>query len=243
MAQAKFELTLVAIRALTPTVNEFSFKTSHQLKFTAGQFISLHFLSGETEVKRNYSITNSPLEGEGIVVITVSYVPNGLASTVLWNLKMGDTVTASGPYGIFVLDFKPDHRYLLIGTGTGIAPYRSMLQDLKPLLLANPKTEVIVLQGVRKKEDLLYADDFNSMQDDHSNFKFFACYSKEMKISYDYECLGYVQHKLSLLNPIAGKDIPYLCGNPLMVDELFNLLQEQGFDRRAIKREKYISAK
>lgn len=84
----------------------------------------------------------------------MSYLPNGLASTILLNLQQDDSLDASGPYGQFVLkDEVLPQRYLLIGTGTGITPYRSMLPSLGKLLESTP-LQVVIMQGVRTRADL-----------------------------------------------------------------------------------------
>jgi ferredoxin-NADP reductase len=238
MAVNKFTLKLLQANKLTGSVYEFIF-TANALEFKAGQFISLHIIDAHgKEQRRNYSISNTP-QASNTLSIAVSYVPNGLASTLLWNLKPGDEIIASGPYGIFVLEPTPPQRYILIGTGTGIAPYRSMLTQIE-ILLTNPVQQVVIVEGVRTKQDLLYTEEFCQLDNKLANFNFLACYSQENGNLAAYERLGYIQKHLTELKLNPANDLVYLCGNPQMVDELFHLLQEIGFDKRAIKREKYV---
>lgn len=125
----KFQLILQEKINLTLNTQHFRFTTDESLglEFKAGQFISLHIEKDGKEHRRNYSIANCP-ENKNVIELAMSYIPNGLASTLLYNLLPGETIQASGPYGQFILkDEVLPQRYILIGTGTGITPYRSML--------------------------------------------------------------------------------------------------------------------
>ena len=241
----KFKVVLQEKINLSDSTQHFRFAVEDRGDFIykAGQFISLHIDRDGKEHRRNYSIANTPLN-DNIVEMAMTYLPNGLASTLLYNMQPGDTLTASGPYGQFVLkDEVLPKRYLLIGTGTGITPYRSMLPELDNLLDNNP-LEVVILEGVRSPEHLLYGGDFVEFAARHSNVQFKACYSRDYPSQpQGYEVSGYVQNHLADLNIDPEGDIAYLCGNPNMVDEAFNKLVALGLDRKRIRREKYLSSK
>jgi len=245
----KFKLKLQRKLKLGSNTEHFVFgvDSTEAITFKAGQFISLHIESDGKEHRRNYSIANSPsvtTNGEHTIELAMSYMPNGLASTLLLNLKTDESVDASGPYGQFILkDEILPQRYLLIGTGTGITPYRSMLPSLGHLLETSP-LEVIIIQGVRTRDDLLYGEEFANFAAKYPNADFKAYYSRDYPANpRDYELPGYVQNHLEELQINPTGDIAYLCGNPLMVDDAFNKLQEFGIDRARIRREKYISSK
>lgn len=243
MAQ-KFKLILEEKIKLSETTHHFRFKTDIEtgLEFKAGQFISLHIEKEGKEHRRNYSIANSP-QHTNVIEMAMAYLPNGLASTLLENLQPGESVDASGPYGQFILkDETLPRRYVLIGTGTGITPYRSMLPHLTELL-STTDISVVIMQGVRSRADLLYAAEFANFAEHAPRARFIASYSRSLpEDTLAYEKQGYVQNHLAELNIQQG-DIAYLCGNPHMVDEAFNALQELGLDRTHIRREKYISSK
>lgn len=233
----KFNLILQEKTKLTDNTEHFKFTLDapEPLDFKAGQFISLHIEKDGKEHRRNYSIANAP-DGN-LIELAMAYMPNGLASTLLNRLQPGDSVPASGPYGQFVLkDEILPARYILIGTGTGITPYRSMLKQLSSFLESS-SLQVVILQGVRTANDLLYGDEFTAFADKYSNAMFKACYSRGENAN------GYVQDNFASLNIKPGADIVYLCGNPAMVDDAFAKLQELGLDRANIRREKYISGK
>lgn len=243
MAQ-KFQLVLQEKMSLTSGTEHFKFECNDpSVTYKAGQFISLHIEKDGVEYRRNYSIANAP-GLDNVMELAMAYLPNGLASTLLANLNPGDVVQASGPYGMFVLkDEVLPKRYILIGTGTGITPYRSMLPQLGEFLESTP-LEVVILQGVRTPDDLLYGEEFKEFADKYSKAVFYACHSRELsKEPQSHELSGYVQHHLEALNLGKDGDIVYLCGNPKMVDEAFEKLQELGLERSVIRREKYISSK
>lgn len=241
----RFQLILQEKINLTANTQHFRFTTNEPLalEYKAGQFISLHIEKDGVEHRRNYSIANAPAN-DNVVELAMAYMPHGLASTLLYNLRPGETLHASGPYGQFILkDEVLPKRYILIGTGTGITPYRSMLPQLSHLLNTTD-LQVVILQGVRTPEDLLYSGEFIEFAAQHQRAKFLACYSRELpRNPQSYEATGYVQNHLAGLHIKAGEDIAYLCGNPNMVDDAFHILQDLGLDRTHIRREKYVASK
>lgn len=242
MAQ-KFQLILQEKINLSDNTQHFRFTTNDKIEYKPGQFISLHIEKDGVEHRRNYSVANPPI-GDNVIELAMAYVPQGLASTLLYNLKPGEAIHASGPYGQFVLkDPVLPKRYILIGTGTGITPYRAMLPQLSELLQTTP-LEVVILQGVRTPADLLYGDEFVAFANTFKNAKFYACYSREQPQNpKPYEVAGYVQNHLADLHITPGNDIAYLCGNPNMVDAAFQMLLDCGLERALVRREKYIASK
>lgn len=123
---------------LAPTVGHYQFvrDDGQPLDFQPGQFIQVHFSYADgTETKRSYSLAtiHDHALGPGEAVdIAVSFVPGGAATALFEALEQGGQISASGPYGRFCLN-PGDHnaRYLLIATGTGVTPYRSMLPLLE----------------------------------------------------------------------------------------------------------------
>lgn len=240
----KFPLYLDSHYDLTyGKVRHFVFKLQNEskLQFIAGQFISLHLEHEGVEKKRNYSIANAP--GGNTVELACSYIPGGISSEKLFNLRPGDEILASGAYGRFILNDENHSRYILIATGTGVTPYRAMLQLLCEKIEKN-NVDVVILFGCRTREDLLYSKEFVELSRKYKNFTFVACYSREQSaILEDYERSGYVQSNITELSLHPEQDIIYLCGNPKMVDETNKIILDLGFDQHKIRREKYIASK
>lgn len=249
---AKLKLILQKAYMLNARVRHLEFKLIIQgdehpqylFNYLPGQFISLLFTKDSEIIRRSFSIANQP-NNDNILEIAVTYVSDGLGSTKLHNMQIGESINALGPFGTFLL--KPEEfinikRYILVATGTGVTPFRAMLNIIEQLI--NQKNlEFILLLGVRNVEELLYAKDFINFSNKYSNFKFYPCYSRTQVIGIKAEYQGYVQHQLTKLNLNPDSDLFYLCGNPNMIDEALMILKNLKVPSKHIKREKYISPK
>jgi len=254
LAIAQFPLKLVGKRMLAPSVAHLTFTRDdgQPLDFVPGQFIQVHFNYADgTPTRRSYSLAtihDHALGPGDAVEIAVSYVPGGAATALFEGLEPGGTVQASGPFGRFCLMPGDDNRrYLLIATGTGVTPYRSMLPLLEKAI-AERGIEVVLLFGARTPTELLYGDEFRAFAERHPGFRFVPCFSRELPAPGSAHAHadvrhGYVQQFLAEFAPDAQGDIAYLCGNPNMVDACFEALKEAGLPVPRIRREKYVSSK
>jgi ferredoxin-NADP reductase len=239
-----FPLRLVDSRMLADSVRHLVFARAdgENLPYIPGQFLQVHFEHAGAATKRSYSLANAPGASDHLE-IAVSYVTGGAATQLFEHLQHGSEIQASGPYGRFCLmDSDKNQRYLLIGTGTGITPYRAMLPALAHLMQQRA-IEVHVLQGARTSGELLYRDEFLAFAEQHPSFQYFGCTSREQSSGASWHVHGHVQAALAQQTADPERDIAYLCGNPLMVDECFNLLKAQNFPIPSVRREKYISSK
>ncbi len=236
---------------LAPSVAHFAFVRDDglPLDFIPGQFVQVHFHYADgTATKRSYSLAtiHDHALGPGEAVeIAVSYVAGGAATALFENLGNGENIEASGPYGRFCLMPQDvNSRYLLVGTGTGVTPYRAMLPQLAHLIETR-NIQVALLFGARNSEELLYGDEFRAFADAHpDNFRFMPCFSREMPDDAHPDARhGYVQDQLEALAPDSARDIAYLCGNPNMVDACFERLKGFELPTAQIRREKYVSSK
>lgn len=254
MAIVHFPLKLTARRMIAPTVAHLSFLRDDglPLDYIPGQFIQVHFTYADgAPARRSYSLATQHDHALGAgeaVEIAVSYVAGGAATALFEGMELGGSVDASGPYGRFCLmPADANKRYLLIGTGTGITPYRAMLPQLGQLI-AGRGVEVVLLQGARTPEELLYGDEFRAFADAHPGFRYLPCLSRALPqagspLAHADVRHGYVQDALAEFAPNAEGDIAYLCGNPNMVDACFEALKECGLPIPQIRREKYVSNK
>jgi len=243
MSRDPFTLSVMDAYNIAPMVRHIIFtrEDGQDFAYKPGQFITIHFERDGKTLRRSYSIATIPGRSDHIE-IAAGHIEGGPGTELLFHLKPGDQVSTTGPFGRLVLRDEAPQRYFLIATGTGVTPYRSMLPELKARLAAQEKLEVVLLLGVRGREHLLYADDFQQLAADNTRFHFVPCYSRQDPDTLNEdERQGYVQHILKTYELTPENDLIYLCGNPGMIDEAFQYLQEQGFAVQSIRREKYIS--
>ena len=252
MAIVHFPLKLVSRRMIAPTVAHLSFlrDDGQPLDYIPGQFIQVHFPAADgAPLRRSYSLATRHDHALGpgeAVEIAVSHLPGGAATALFEALEIGGQVQASGPYGRFCLvPGDSNRRYLLIATGTGVTPYRSMLPDLERLI-AERGVEVVLMLGARTPAELLYGEEFRAFADQHPRFRFVPCFSRELPgpdhpHAHPDVRQGYVQQHMGEFAPDPASDIAYLCGNPDMVDASITVLKEAGMPMKQIRREKYVS--
>jgi len=244
MARTPFPMVLTHSVTIAPDVKQLTLALPDgaPFEYIPGQFITIHFEWEGQNLWRSYSIATIPEDGSKGIDVAVSYVKGGPGSEYLFNLKHGDTLNVTGPFGRFVLRDETPKRYVLISTGTGVTPYRCMLPELENRLKANPDMEVVLLQGIRSREAGFYTQDFAQADERLDRFHFKACYSRAMPDHcHGYECEGYVHKQLECVDLDPQNDVVYLCGNPNMIDEAVAWLRTQGFESANLRREKYIS--
>ena len=239
-----FQFQLENAQMISPRVKHFVITpTDHTIfNYQPGQFITIHFEHQGKILRRSYSIANAP-RTDNRIEFAASYVESGPGSEYLFHLQAGDPLQISGPFGKLLLKDPPPQRYIFLATSTGITPYRAMLPALQQQMHTNPNLSVVIFQGVQKQADILYAKDFLNLAQASSRVLFRAYLSRETPapapeyIHYGHLELGFADLKL---NP--EQDYIYLCGNPSMIDESFDLLKNKGFSTQQIVREKYISS-
>ncbi len=246
-----FPLTLKSVTLISPGVKHFVFSCEknadgENFSYIAGQFITLHFEKDGQMLRRSYSIGSKPsfFNETGCIEFAAGYVENGPASELLFNLKPGNSLNATGPFGRLLLKDETPKRYVFVSTSTGVTPFRAMLDDLAERFKNQPELRIALLEGVQHRADLLYKEDFLDFAKKYPQFTFHACYSREKNITLEnFEHVGYVQSCFSTIQLNPSEDVVYLCGNPHMIDEAFSLLKERAFEIKNIFREKYISSK
>jgi ferredoxin-NADP reductase len=240
-----FPITLVDSFMISPKVKHFIFSAdlAPAFDYLPGQFITIHFDHEDKSLRRSYSIANEPKK-DNKIEFAAGYFEGGPGTNLLFNLKVGDQITISGPYGRLILkdEIPKPGRLIFVATSTGITPFRAMLGHLATRLENNPDLQIVILQGVQKKAEILYADEFRAFAEKYPQVSFRACLSREQADNLqEDESIGYVQHLFPELNLNQTQDIVYLCGNPGMIDNAFDYLKEQNFAVQQIIREKYIS--
>jgi ferredoxin-NADP reductase len=223
---------LVESREIAPNTLHLEFEpVDWKAAFVPGQFLSLTRQIGENEITRAYSIA-SPPDG-GRFALCANLVPEGRFSPFLFGLHEGDEIDFKGPYGAFILR-RPVGDSILVATGTGIAPFRSMLQAG---VQEHANRRFTLIFGVRYERGLLYQDEWLTMAREHANFEYRPTLTRP---SESWRGLtGRVQpHLLQTLGDRRDLDV-YICGLREMVDDVRSRLKEMGLDRKRIIYEKY----
>lgn len=241
MALEKFELELISFKDITDNVRHFVFKRTDgkPLNFIAGQFITFMFDGDDGKIKRrSYSLGSLPSDNM-LLEIGITYVKGGIASETFFNMEVGGKANAMGPAGRLILKDEDVRKIILVGTGTGIVPYRSMFPEL---LQRADNTEIHILLGCQYRKDALYQEDFIEFAKKHKNIDFKLCLSRETQDLKDYEISGYVQNQFENIGLNPETDVVYVCGNPNMIDQSYEMLTNAGFGPKSVRREKYISS-
>lgn len=192
------------------------------IEFMPGQYIQLEVPQPNgTILKRCYSMASSPQDGSRIE-LQIKRSPGGRAASYIFEqLKQGDKVKFSGPYGFFFLRKKGNEPLILLAGGTGLAPLKSMLRVTFEERLPR---QITLLHGVRSGADLYDSEFFRHMEAENSNFRYFPVLSaKEAGDDWQGE-EGYVHEALSRVLPSFKGHKAYLCGPPPMVDACLTVL-------------------
>lgn len=244
MPPAQITATLVKRKDLAPDIFEltFSMQEPTEISFRPGQFISVKVPSQKTDsetVFRVYSLASSPRQ-KSLFQLCVKLFRGqtddgtefiGQGSGYLHSLKEGDTVEFFGPSGIMPFEADNLDDLILAGTGTGIAPLKSIaeyLTDQKSL------RKIRLYFGVRYTNDFFYEQEFTKLGKKNPNFQFINACSRPEK--------GFAGVCGRLPNVIAGeyKDgIPenttaYVCGGTASCNGIRDQLIKLGMPEEKI---------
>lgn len=203
-------------------------------QFRSGQFLSIR-IRDDDKVIRSYSFS-SPPNDLSQVQISVKRLANGVGSTWLHDLKLGDRIAALPPSGQFILE--DDTRPLVfIAGGVGITPILSMLAEIfsRPSPKARP---IYLFYGARTFSELAFHQQLSSWQNINSIFHYHPILSDDPKEGF---AKGYVTFDF-LKSKLKGLDnVYYLCGPDVMTDKLINELLRAKVDEAQIRFEKFVS--
>jgi ferredoxin-NADP reductase len=187
------------------------------------------------EITRAYSIASPPGEN-GRFAFCLNRVQDGFMSNHLCELREGAEVTFQGPFGNFILR-PPMRDTVFIATGTGIAPFRSMLHWLLADHSRHEGRQLWLLFGSRYEQDIYYREEFERLAEEHSNFHFLPTLSRG---GAEWKGLrGYVQEHVAEIVGDRHDMHAYICGLDKMVSANRELLKSLGWDRKQILYEKY----
>ncbi|MDV7338825.1 NADH:ubiquinone reductase (Na(+)-transporting) subunit F [Terasakiella sp. A23] len=197
----------------------------------------------EEDCLRAYSMANYPDE-KGQIMLNVRIatpppgsegIPPGIMSTYIWNLKPGDKVTISGPYGEFFAR-DTDNEMVFVGGGAGMAPMRSHIFDqLKRL---KSKRKISFWYGARSVKEMFFVEDFDGLAAENENFEW-HCALSDPQPEDDWDGYTGFIHNVLLEEYLKEHPAPedceyYLCGPPIMNSSVIQMLLDLGVERENI---------
>ncbi|MFW5702892.1 MAG: ferredoxin--NADP reductase [Candidatus Dojkabacteria bacterium] len=247
---AKYKAKIVRSKQLTEKVIQAGFviespESLLQFSFAPGQYISflLRDISGR-KVRRSYSISSDPgrkFRGHPYIEVIVDISPAGPGSNFFRDLQPETTVEILGPMGTFLVDQNnaPSGKSIFIATGTGVAPYLPMINQL----LQKKTIELVELMwGLRCEKDIYLKEKLDTLEKSSAGrFSYKIYLSQETN-----EHLGGLSHDYAFGRVNAGIDEGfnagnhyYLCGNGKMIEEVSTFLLSENLLTENIKVEKY----
>jgi len=212
------DVFLVTFKLLTPS----------EISFIAGQTF---MLTVDNNVKRMMSIASPPSD-KNHIVLCHDTSPNGPASQWTRARKIGDTAVLMAPFGAFTIDKESHRKKVLIATGTGIAPFRSMVLDY---LETGGTDDVTIYWGLRYEEDVYFAAEFEKISAQYPNFRFILTLSKPTPAWKGVH--GRVtEHVVQEESNVQGADF-YLCGNHNMVNDIEEQLADRNVPKLQVHKE------
>ncbi|MBT3234444.1 MAG: NADH:ubiquinone reductase (Na(+)-transporting) subunit F [Bdellovibrionales bacterium] len=194
------------------------------------------------ETIRAYSMANYP-EEEGLIMLNVRIAspppgtnhPPGKMSSYIFNLKPGDEVVISGPFGEFFAR-ETDKEMIFIGGGAGMAPMRSHIFD--QLKRINSDRKITFWYGARSKQEMFFIEDFDNLQKENENFRWHCALSEPQPEDNWEGYTGFI-HNVVLEQQLKDHPAPedceyYMCGPPMMNQCVIDMLLDLGVEREDI---------
>jgi Na+-transporting NADH:ubiquinone oxidoreductase subunit F len=192
---------------------------------------------------RAYSMANYPEESD-IIMLNVRIatpppgtngIPPGIMSSYIFNLKPGDKVVISGPFGEFFAR-ETNNEMVFVGGGAGMAPMRSHIFD--QLRRLKSKRKMTFWYGARSLREMFYVQDFDMLQKENPNFKWHIALSEPKPEDNWTGYTGFIHNVLYenyLKNHPSPEDCEYyMCGPPMMNTAVINMLLDIGVERENI---------
>jgi ferredoxin-NADP reductase len=233
MAELTQPATVLSVTDLTPHVRQLIVLPKIQkVLFQPGQWVSLKLPIGPNPpLNRAYSLA-APATASGELTLVFDQVIGGLGSGYLYQLRPGDEIHLSGPYGNFTIPAQLDQELLCIARFTGLVPIRCMLKQL----YSHRQTASVLLIVVAPAEnELLFHQELLTLAVTRPGFRYLPLVAtgREQQA---------VDLALSMLRPLIDhppKVIPMLCGTKDFVRPLRAYFVEAGYDRKEVKTETY----
>lgn len=240
-----YDSNVIKIADESPTTKRFWVKIEGDeiVDFKAGQFVTMDLPIHEKRTKRwrSYSIANAP-DQSNVFEFCIVILEGGAGSTYFFEeVKIGTSIRFKAPAGGFYLPEKLEKDLVLISTGTGVAPFRSMLWDIYNNEI--PHKNIHLIFGTRHANGVLYEKEFEELMEKMPQFKYSVALSREEVLpEKKYEIAkGYVHPIYQDHFKTVREDVDFwICGWSNMIDEaVAKLMLEMGYGQKQIHYELY----
>lgn len=239
MAAQEFHFEVTRFEMLTPTVFELDFVPIEKvLAFKAGQFVSVIVPKAGPQgrdLRRAYSIASPPQSSS--ITLCVKLVEGGPGTNYLYKLRTGDRLRGFAPYGDFIFETPRERSTVFVSTGTGIAPFRSMLLSQGSERVSLEKSYLLL--GVRTEDEILYP----AAMKDLLGRRWIPTVSQPTRDGdfFRGRVTDVLKNWAEKAPPFEWNETDfYLCGNGAMISEVTALLIEKGVPKEQILKEKYF---
>ena len=237
----EFTVRVEKITELTPSIKEVHFNIiapEEGINFKSGQYVQLNipkYKRSKDPEYRAYSISSSAKE-KGYIELIITKVEEGIVSTYVHDfLKQNDELVMTGPFGEFYLR-DSDRDILLIGTGSGLAPLLSIVDQIEK---EGIKRKTTLFFGDKTPKDLYYMDRLRALEKDLPYFTFVPVLSRTTEEDKWEGEKGRVTNLIEKYIPDQAKIDVYICGNPAMVQSCLDLLEHKGISGENIFFDKF----
>ncbi len=232
-------------RDINPELWVIRIKPEEKIPFQAGQYVTIGLPSGSKMLERPYSIASSPSQPE--LEFFLELVPHGELTPHLYDVPVGEEVfLRRSAKGRFVFDAASGHpNHFLVATVTGVAPYVSMVREFAAREAQGERIpyRIALLQAASVSTELGYCEELGALAQERPWLDYIPTISR---IWMDPAWTGergraedVARKHLDALGFTAADTTAYICGNPVMVENVKGVLKRAGFPKESIKEEVY----
>ncbi|HWR53599.1 MAG TPA: FAD-binding oxidoreductase [Bryobacteraceae bacterium] len=220
-------------------------RPQEKLSFVPGQYVTVALPQGDRLIERPYSVASSPSDDE--LEFFLELVPGGHLTPHLYDIPAGGEVLLRRlAKGRFLLDDKSGHpRHFMVATVTGVAPFVSMLRNLKEWERCGEAVpyQIVLLHGASISRELAYCEELSNLARECEWFRYIPTVSRlwldrgwggEIGRAEDI-----LRKYLDTLGFTSADTTAYACGNPVMIENVKAILQRAGFPAEFVKQEVY----
>jgi ferredoxin-NADP reductase len=233
--------TVIDIQQAAPATRRFFLRVDgiEHFDFKAGQFITLDLPVSTKRLQRwrSYSIASAP-DGTNVIELCIVRLDGGLGTNYLFEeVTVGSSLTFKGADGAFVLPAVLPPRIVMIATGTGVAPFRSMIKTIFDNNMSQ-NNQIHLIFGTRTADGILYKDELEALARERTDFNYSVALSREKTENYHF---GYVHalYQTDFYKNNLSDTHFFLCGWKNMIDDALAQLRAMNVPDNQIHYELY----